>query len=608
MISQPTIFGSFNARWLNARDVAKTFVPVPQFRQLTHDNHSVLLGPRGCGKTTLLKMLTRPALSQWSQSEKALRFKDSFSAPAYEAIYIPSDVRWCYELSSLTEDASIDTILSTKSQRVMVSINTLVNLLNTVDLLPCEDRAVEAAIAERLIKRWDLKATLSNYRDVRSTLLDMASSIRGFLAVADMKSLVKLLDRVHPSFFAHALDAPFDTIQTVTDNLPAVSSPQSWALCFDELEIAPEWLRKELLESLRSVNQNVFLKLTWSPILPSGLRTSPESAADFKAIRLWHSHLADPKVFCENLTKEFLRERLPNTAAEPLSFFSRSILASDEDDEPIEAYNQQSTEYEIFKHLATWDLSFRRLLIDHKVNPDNPVPQSVEEKDKFFRKLKPIAILRSEFLSPTMKARTRKAVTVYAGREAIYAMSEGNPRWLLGLLNDFVDLGLAYQALTREMRVSYSDQARILNNSARRLLAQINASPFRAPLRAAGDQNYTLYDFITKIGQHFRSEVLGHEFQLDPPGSFVVNDTADPQIISLAEQLLEIGALVYVGSSPQDVPISVVGSRFRLSYMLAPIFRLPLRLYHEVPLRDVLAGGLDKAQIELFSDHETRSN
>ena len=218
-----------------------------------------------------------------------------------------------------------------------------------------------------------------------------------------------------------------------------------------------------------------------------------------------------------------------------------------------------------------------------------------------FRKLKPVALLRREFLNERTKWRSRKAVTIYAGREAIYAMTEGNPRWLLGLLNDLVDYAKSANFSESETRVSYADQARILNNAARRLLSHIKASPFRSPPKASTKRDYTLLGFVDKLGNFFRNEILSSDFPLDPIGSFVVPDNVDPDLLPLLEQLLELGALVYVGNSPQDVPVRIQGSRFRLTYMLAPIYRLPLRLYRETSLDDVLSGASDEDQPELFT-------
>ena len=602
MISTP-IYGAFNARWLAFEDVARTFVPVPQFLQLGHESHSVLLGPRGCGKTTLLKMLTRRALDTWEQSGRATRFKTTFTRPRYEAIYISSDVRWSYELTSLPETARLSASLSMQAQRIMVSVNALLSLLEATQGITATFPESETAIANSLIKQWRFVGTLRSIADIKATLTTLVGEIRGHLNVGDIAKLKCVFDSMSPLFYAHTLDAPTGAISIISEHLPSELRPLSWALCYDELEIAPQWLRIELLEALRSTTQNIFLKLTWSPLLPSGLRTSPESAADFKPIRLWHSHVTDPRLFCEELTRDFLRERFPQADVTPEGFFSRSVFAAEGSEEPEKSYQQGSTEYEVFKELASWDKSFRLLLTDRQIDPENPIPKSVSERDQFFRKVKPVALLRLEFMTEK-GARSRKRPAIYSGKEAVYAMSEGNPRWLIGLLNDFADLGvLGGSQSSVTFHVRYADQARLLNTSSQRFLSLIKASPFRLQepqIGLSGTQDVTLFEFIQAIGAYFNSEIYCRNFPLDPIGSFAVPNDVDETTVSMIEQLLELGGLVYIGSSPQDVPRAIRGARFRLSFILAPIHKLPLRTYREVPLNDVLMGLHDEQQLKLF--------
>jgi len=523
--------------------------------------------------------------------------------PRYEAIYISSDVRWSYELTSLPETAGLSAGLSVQAQRIMVSSNALLSILEATQCIIGAGSGTEVAISASLITQWRLVGTLKSIADIKATLGRMVAEIRGHLNVGDVSKLKCAFDSVPPSFYGHTLDAPTGAIAIISEHLPSELRPSSWALCYDELEIAPPWLRTELLEALRSANQNVFLKLTWSPLLPSGLRTSPESAADFKAIRLWHSHVIDPRSFCDELTRDFLRERFPGIEMTPDGFFRRSVLAAEGDEEPPESYQQGSTEYEVFKELASWDKSFRLLLSDRKIDPDNPVPKSLAEKDQFFRKVKPVALLRLEFMA-NKGARSRKRPAIYAGKEAVYAMSEGNPRWLRGLLNDFADLGArGGSRLTEPLFVRYADQARLLNTACQRFLALIKASPFKLPNQHAsmsGEQDGTLFEFVNVAGAYFNAQIYGREFPLDPVGSFSVPGNADQITVAVIEQLLELGGLVYIGSSPQDVPIAIRGSRFRLSFILAPIHKLPLRTYREAPLDDVLMGLHDKQQMKLF--------
>ena len=83
-------------------------------------DHSVLLGPRGWGKTTLLKMLTRPALDAWAQQHGSEFHRPREPSPAFEAVYVPSDVRWSIELSAIVDDPTIGPDRGAVLQRFLV--------------------------------------------------------------------------------------------------------------------------------------------------------------------------------------------------------------------------------------------------------------------------------------------------------------------------------------------------------------------------------------------------------------------------------------------------------------------------------------------------------
>lgn len=590
---------TFNARWVSPENVAETFVPIPQFRQLLHNSHSLLLGPRGCGKTTLLKMLTRQAQTKWLSSGRGARFDVQFQPPGFEAVYIPSDVRWSYEVRSIPDSITSNSDLVKRAQRVMVAANAIYHFVGTLRELVSTDRGLERSVCEQLIRRLALKETLPTVRDVRCSLEDLTGTVRGTVSAGNVLSLETVLARVPAFLYGHVLDSIASVLHIVSEYLDEKTKPNQWALCFDELEIAPEWLRGELVESLRSGPQDVLLKLTWHPILPSGIPTSPGAANDFRPIRLWHSHIEDPKQFCEDLTTDFLRRKFGKEAPSPSDVFSRSVLASEAEDEPPKAYERDSTEYIAFRDLAAWDRAFASVLADRKIDPQDPVPKNQAEKDRFFRKVKPIVLLRHVFSDET-KNRSRKAPALYVGREAIYAMSEGNPRWLLSLLTDLIDLGEPRQSGQAAVSVSYQSQGRLLASASIRLRSLIKASPFRPPANTLSAADYTLLGFVEELGNYFRESIYNKDdFREDPLGSFECPESIDDVYLAMITQLLENGALVYVGSTHQDVPTAIGGSRFRLSFMLAPIFKLPFRNFKAVSLSEILGHPHDTKQLQL---------
>ena len=577
--------GIFNARWMSPKDVALSFVPIPQFHRLTHSGHSVLLGPRGCGKTTLLKMLTRTAILTWDAKRKSQFDPNPIEYPQFEAIYIPSDVRWSYELRELSNEPGLDVRNAELIQRAMVTISFLTSAIEFVkDGLRLET-AEESQLCQALIDIFNLQSTIPRFFDIKKAISNIAATIRGSLNFRDSTQINSIITDLPKVFFGHITDVPVNMCNLLSDLFNDKLSFDKWALCYDELELAPDWMRKELFESLRSMDQRFYLKLTCSPLLPSGLKSSPEETDDFSPIRLWYSHVKDASNFCENLTNAFLKSKFPDKPVDPDKFFSNTYLADIETKDDSHSYEPGSVFYKMMLDLVKQDASFRATLESSGIDPNNPYSESVEIRDKFFRKIKPVVILRTSFLKAS-GLRTIKVPTIYYGKEAIYSMSEANPRWLLRLLTDIYDrwrTNPKYNANGIPV-VSLNEQARSLNSAAERFRS------FLAATAAGRDKHasYSLLTLLNSIGKYFQNEILGSNFNIDPIGSFVVDGAVPQAMEKIIEKALEIGAIVYIGKSDDEIPKQIRNSRFRLSFMLAPLYRLPFRTYRSIPLYNLI--------------------
>src|SRR5262249_33169748 len=87
----PALFDTYNARFLDPSTVAKSFIlPHSIFGLLCKNENSLVIGPRGSGKTTLMKMLRPSALRVW-QHENKRHFLKSIS---FSAVYVASDSGW----------------------------------------------------------------------------------------------------------------------------------------------------------------------------------------------------------------------------------------------------------------------------------------------------------------------------------------------------------------------------------------------------------------------------------------------------------------------------------------------------------------------------------
>lgn len=596
---------AFNARWLTPEQVARQFVPVPQFTKLVHAQHSLLMGPRGCGKTTLLKMLTRRALGVWETERHADRTQ-TLSKPHFEAVYIPSDIRWSYEIAGIAEHGSLSAELAEESQRALVAGSMVVAICETFQHLVHDDKEVEHRVAERLIDHLRLIGVLPLLDDVAVSMERLGARIRGVLNRHDPPLVEDLLRSLPDVLFAHAVDLPMQCCRLFEQAADWRPESGKWALCFDELEIAPRWMQREMLESQRSIDQDFLLKLTYSPLLPAQVRSIPEAGQDFQKIRLWHSHVEDSRDFCEDLANTFLSRRaaVALTADEFLHF---SVLGADDaiDDPDDRSYERGSIFYEQMQALAEFDSSFRDSLTVRSIDPKDPYSESGTARDTFFRKVKPVVVLRNTFLKPEGR-RSRKIITAYAGKQAVFAMSEGNPRWLLGILSDLFDrwtVTKTREPSSRKPTLKYNEQARILNAAARRFHTSI-AAVATGTADDGRDSTMTLVRLVDAVGRSLQDAFLGVDFPVDPPGSFVVDAGVSPQIEHLLKRGLEIGAVIFVGKAQEDVPAELQGSRFRLSFMLSPVYRLPFRNYAPLTLTTLLSRGRDPQQVEIIFEQE----
>ncbi|KAA6465275.1 ATP-binding protein [Acidobacteria bacterium AB60] len=579
-----SIYGAFNARWLSPEDVARSFIPTLPFKSLVRHQNSLLMGPRGCGKTTLLKMLTRPAQRVWlkERAPNEPAWSD-YRSPDFEAIYIPSDVRWGAELRSVEKELEGFPIAAERVQRASIAICSLIEASKAFQGIIEESNESAEDVCKALIRHLELGSTIPSFREIRLRLLQWMELIQSGLIKRDADTVRHILDSIPASLTAHSISAVTKACK-VFDEYVSSKSQSRWALCFDELEIAPEWLQRELLASLRSFDQQFLFKLTWSPILPRHLMPQQEKLHDYAPIKMWHTGATDARSFCSEFATRFLRDRLGDHTLNPRDVFGPSPFAQ-EDSDAVGAYRPGSPEWHAMVQLASIDTSFREYLEKRNISPSNPATDSVALRDESLRKVKPIVLAREAHLKEagsTIKRRSRKVPPLYYGDDAVYAMSEGNPRLLAGLLNELLDIERRRSAKNAPM-IPRLSQSRVLYAASLRMLTTVRSYPFKG-----GPRKFPLSLLVSRLGNFQRGELIGSEFKPDPVGSFFVDADVRPEIMEEIAKGLLIGAFVNMGTQEDDFAPSVMGSRIRLSYVLSPAFQLLFRNFREMRLSTAL--------------------
>ena len=131
-----------------------------------------------------------------------------------------------------------------------------------------------------------------------------------------------------------------------------------WALLFDELELAPDWIREHLIQATRSVDSRLLFKLSISPYdehVPHGNLFGPMEDNDYEPIPLWFAKKEDGYGFCKTLWESLLRQRgLPQATAENTlgpSVFSTPDVDTSVVPPPKARYGPQSAHHRRFADL-----------------------------------------------------------------------------------------------------------------------------------------------------------------------------------------------------------------------------------------------------------------
>jgi hypothetical protein len=581
-------FGAYNARHLNPEEVASQFVSSEKFRTLISLRHSLLIGPRGSGKTHLLKMLQPKALAAWDHSEADSTRK----AVKFFGVFIAADVTWRAQVQERTRTLQPD--LADKYARAVFILHlreALVScLLQMTHDRPIKDKhsfqrvsltpVLEGELVATIANSWGIIPRLNSLLSLRQCVVDTLSKFK----LSENTSHVEveiLVNSVQPDVMSTVRQL-IEAFNSLTGNFDA-----RWALCFDELEIAPEIIQQELFECLRSTDRRVLFKLAISPFnAHTQLLNKATTAApfnDYDPIPLWFTDIKESATFCRNMWDHLVQ----GTAAEglpPWAILDHSKFHfADSSASGVSKYAKNGPWARAFTSLASIDPSFSDYLKRKNIRPTalDSLPGSV--KDQVVRKVAPLVGFRNAYLkaddtdlrvNPRVKKRVLKTPPsdIFSGWEAICLATEGNPRWFNGLVSRLLIKWRSQGGL-----LPRTVQAREFTVASEKFLAWISAVPVPTS-GLTGPLENGIRGLLDVLGSAFRNEVLGGKFSADPVLAFTVASDLPDSIKELLVSALNVGAIVSMSDRQVDFTLTnLAGHKFRLVHLLAPEYRLPLR-------------------------------
>ena len=600
----PSVFETFNARHLTADQVARTFVPpIEIFAELATRNHHILLGPRGSGKTTLLKMLTLPALATWDveNSDIAIPQVD------FVGIFIPADRGWQVQLQNAGalhgEPLSVG--------RVAFTTHVLASFIQTLrdikpvdgeragaiaDEPPVMSQLTEAKLVEEVASVWKLRPTIKTLGGLsialRARLVELGSMRERAKRTADPEGYLLEHAPYADLAFRDCISHAIETYCVLTED-----KQRSWAFLFDEFEVAPSHIQREILESLRGeADTRILYKIALAPYNENFMQNISDISAspgnDFRVIDLWFPEKIRAYDFSERLLKRVLADDgIPE--GRPLRVFGSSEFGFPEEND-TGPYEEDGRVLDAFKSLARIDPTFRAHLRDKEINLDAIGDMSEPERAEKVRKIRSIVITREYFLRSNKRlsakfigrGRSRKIQRLYTGYPTILALTEGNPRLLIGIMTPLVRTWHRLRAKGSPGAIEKSAQAAQIKRAANSFRAMLKTIPY-------GDDDHNeqrgLLRLLDDVGNFFHRKAVLEHFTPQPPLSFVVDSVVDDAALKAIGRALNAGAIVYVPDPGADpILTSLRGKRFRLCYLLAAYHKLPIMLNTGVALSTIL--------------------
>ncbi len=601
----PSVFESFNARTLAAEQVAKTFIAPECFSDLTARCHTTVVGPRGSGKTSLLKMLQPNALEAWGAPEAA-----GFRAKIdYTGVFVPTDISWNKQTLAVVEGLPEKVCIVIRNAAFTAHV-----LHELIDMMVWRSdtrvtgirqfrrvslaRENEKMMVQALMSSWGLMPSTFTLLGLKHSLSARMAEIWG---LAQRAALLGCDPTMFPSWMTlEFLSCANHAVELFDDAVG--ESEARWAFLFDELELAPEWLMNGLLTSLRSTADKFLFKLAVSPFnekyesLRNALQAMPDQ--DYKEIRLWHAKKEEGLRFSEKLFVSVCGEFGINISS-ATEVLGSSFLESDKS--PSGAYRKGGRHYRIMSRALRSDPSFAKYWKASGVSLDSIAGLDEEQRAAKVRKIYPLLLIRNFFRTPVgtrqakqQQRRGRKSMQIYSGASSVLTIAEGNPRWIIGLTRL-----LLTHSVNRPVR--RHEQAREIEGTIHKFRARlktisldVSSSTFRA--------NHLL-EFLDKVGEYMQNGAIVADFCPEPALSFTVDSKASPELISAIGRAVNAGALVYLADKNSlGILNDVKGKKFRLSYLLAPYYHLPLRLGGSVSLSFIVGGRRrrDDGQTELL--------
>jgi hypothetical protein len=595
-------YAELNARSAPPAAVARDFVKPAAYDQLIKTTApQLLVGPRGIGKTTLLKMLVPEALDAWTTSDG----EQARGRVGFTGVFVQADKIWAGQYDRMTGPVGIASerhgreatsgIRYRHRKRFGLAAFAFVALAAFADVADYRarrgspaagfgrvqlTRTQEEQLAESVAASWLAHPATSSLGGLAQQMRHNLSHLSQLMKKAGNPSLGEeafarivgdeLLDVDFHSAAVEFIDA-FNRI--------AGEREARWVLLVDEFEFIPPAARFQIAELFQGGDSRLSYKVSLAPY------TGTETFAG-SDLHDWHkvelTHRSTDGFSVELLSRELEAIGLPEKVLKGYGFGGPRRVT----------FAKGSRNARDIRRLAELDVNFRRWL--ERTLGGRPL-EAIRRDDPRYRKLQramPLVRLRLQHRerrgSREHDEQPARVSRLYAGARNAYLLTEGNPRWI--------------KALAHELRkrhrggaeISEAKQAEAISQVARRIYSTIGSAPIEQRSGLEQDEESTVKPttpaelaltpvvVLDQLGEYLHTQTHERAFSVEVVSMFRSKNN-DPWLDAVLNSLIFLGALVVEPQEP-----GATHARIRLAHMWSPLFELLVVKGRERPLTRAL--------------------
>lgn len=543
-------FHESQARTFGDDKVVMEFYPTSLYWSLFNEQHEILIGTRGSGKTVILKMLSYSCLRRFGH-DQAHRYA---TAKSFIGFYIPLHLEFMAALpgDDTEEDDRIRFFQFAVNCAACKALLSEVQDLLT-DCFPGDrDRLVaESRIVDHLMEMWD------PLRGSATTSLRQLQRGIDLLYVQHKSFTDDLPDRA--GVFSKPLFSPImSVLPALTQDLGLNVQNTNWLACIDEAEFLTPPYIKCINTFMRSEKRPLVVKMATLPFkhstretLIAGVSIQPDgNDFNYRCVDT-EADSDDFKSLCDHLCSI----RMVKCGVTDQNVTLGRFLGLIGNDDLVDYFRLELDRDATDSCILDGILS---ALSPERQSHLKDIPHSdAEMRQPYFKKFAPVYFARR---MRAENSRGNRTVGWFAGAATLRRVADGNPRRFIQVMNDMVEAA-------RNQDLTPKNQHRVLVDYCARSHRASEGLP---------ELGLVVKELLDTVGQLLAQRVHG-TYMVNGGCEFTVdNALLEDRLFRRAVELAVAYSLVVTDRMTLTTGISRE-SELRLSYLYAVLYWLPMR-------------------------------